>query len=41
MVVKVKESFDKTRQVKSNDKSKKHIPDGHRNTSYHEKILLN
>ena len=37
MVVKVKESFQKTKQIKNNDKSKKYILRGHRNTRYHEK----
>ena len=41
MVVKVKESFEKTRHVKNNDKSKKCILRGHRNTRYHERILSN
>ena len=41
MVVKVKEYFEKTRKVKNNDKSKKYILRGHRNTRYHEKILSN
>ena len=41
MVVKVKESFEKTKQVKNNDKSKKYILRGERNTRYHEKILSN
>ena len=41
MVVKVKESFEKTRQVKNNDKSKKYILKGHRNTRYHEKTISN
>ena len=41
MVVKVKESFEKTRQVKNNDKSKKYILKGHRNVRYHEKIISN
>ena len=41
MVEKVKESFEKTRQVKNNDKSKKYILPGQRNTKYHEKILSN
>ena len=39
MVVKVKEYFEKTRHVKNNDKSKKYILRGHRNTRYHEKTL--
>ena len=41
MVVKVKESFKKTRQVKNNDKSKKHLLRGQGNARYHEKILSN
>ena len=41
MVVKLKESFEKTRQVKHNDKSKKFVLRGQRNTRYHEKILSN
>ena len=41
MVVKVKEYFEKTRHVKNNDKSKKYILRGQRNTRYHEKILSN
>ena len=41
MVVKVKESFEKTKHVKNNDKFKKYILRGHRNTRYYEKILSN
>ena len=41
MVVKVKESFEKTRHVKNNDKSKKYIIRGQRNAIYHERILSN
>ena len=41
MVVKVKEYFEKTRQVKNNDKSKKFVLRGHRNARYHETILSN
>ena len=41
MVVKLKENFEKTRQIKNNDKSKKYILRGERNTRYHEKILSN
>ena len=41
MVVKIKEYFEKTRHVKNNDKSKKYILRGQRNTRYHEKILTN
>ena len=39
MVVKMKEYFEKTRQVKNNDKSKKYILRGHKNTRYHGRIL--
>ena len=41
MVVKVKESFEKTRQVKNKDKSKKYILRGQRNVRYYERILSN
>ena len=41
MVVKVKKNFEKTRHVKNNDKSKKFVLRGHKNTRYHEKILSN
>jgi len=41
MVVKIKEKYEKTRQVKNNDKSKKYILRGQRNARYHEKILSN
>ena len=41
MVIKVKESFEKTRHVKNNDKPKKCILRGQRNARYHEKILSN
>ena len=41
MVIKVKEYFEKTRQVKNNDKFKKYNLRGQRNVRYHEKILLN
>ena len=41
MVVKIKEYFKKTRHVKNNDKSKKYVLRGQRNTRYHEKISLN
>ena len=41
MVIKIKENFEKKRQVKNNDKSKKYILRGERNTRYHEKILSN
>ena len=41
MVVKVKECFEKTRQVKNYDKSKKYVLRGERNVRYHEKVLLN
>ena len=41
MVVKIKEYFEKTRHIKKNDKSKKNIVRGQRNTRYHEKKLSN
>ena len=41
MVVKIKEKFEKTRHVKNNDKSKKHILRGQRNARYHDRILSN
>ena len=41
MVVKVKEKFEKTRHVKSNDKSKKYILRGQRKVRHHEKNLSN
>ena len=41
MVVKVKESSEKTRHVKNNAKSKKCILCGQRNASYHDRILFN
>ena len=41
MVVKVKESFEKTRHVKNNDKSKKYILRGQKIARYLEKIISN
>ena len=41
MVVKSKEFFEKTRHIKNNDKFKKYILRGERNTRYHERILSN
>ena len=41
MVVKSKQHFEKTRNIKNNDKSKKFVLRGQRNTRYHEKILSN
>ena len=41
MIVKIKKYFEKIRNIKNNDKSKKYILRGHRNTQYHEKILSN
>ena len=41
MTVKIKEYFEKTRNVKNNDKSKKYILRGQRNTRYHDRILSN
>ena len=36
---KKKEKFEKTRHVKINDKSKKYVLRGGRNTRYHDRIL--
>ena len=41
MVVKAKETFEKTRHGKNNDNFKKHILRGERNTRYQERILSN
>ena len=41
MVVKRKEFFEKTRQVKNNDKSKIHILRGQRNVRYYERVISN
>ena len=41
MFAKVKEYFEKTRHIKKNDKSKKYILRGQRNTRNHERILSN
>ena len=41
MVIKVKESFEKTRHIKNNDKSKKFVLRGQRNARYYERILTN
>ena len=41
MVVKVKDYFEKTRHIKTNDKYKKYILRGQRNERYYEKILSN
>ena len=41
MDVKLKESFEKTRYVKNNEKFKKYILRRQRNTRYHERILSN
>ena len=38
MVVKVIEKSEKSRHVKNNDKSKKHVLCGERNAWYHDKI---
>ena len=39
MVIKIKEVYEKTRNIKNKDKSKKYILRGQRNTRYHERIL--
>ena len=41
MVVKFKKSFEKTRYIKNNDKSKKYILRGERNVRYHDRVLSN
>ena len=41
MVVKIIEKFEKTRHVKNDDKSKKHILRGQRNVRYHDRFLSN
>ena len=41
MVVKVKEKYEKTRNIKNNDKSKKYVLRGERNVRYHDRILSN
>ena len=41
MVLKVRETFEKTRHVKNSDKSKEYILRGQRKTRYHERILSN
>ena len=41
MVVKIKVYFEKTRHVKNNDKSKKYVLRGRRNTIYYDRILSN
>ena len=41
MVVKLKEYFEKTRQVKNTNESKKFVLRGQRNARYYEKVLSN
>ena len=41
MVVKLKQSFEKTRHNKNNDKSKKFVLRGERNVRYHDRVLSN
>ena len=41
MVIKLKESFEKTRQAKNDDKSKKFVLRGQRNARYYERVLSN
>ena len=36
----MKEYFEKTRHIKNNDKSKKFVLPGHRNTGHHEKNII-
>ena len=39
MTIKIKESFEKTRYIKNNEKSKKYVLRGQRHSRYHERIL--
>ena len=41
MVVKSKKSFEKTRHIKNNDKSKKFVLRGQRNARYYDRVLSN
>ena len=41
MLVKLKEVFEKTRNVKNNEKFKKYILRGERNVRYHDRVLSN
>ena len=41
MAVKSRESFEKTRHIKNNDKSKKYVLRGRRNVKYYERVLSN
>ena len=41
MSVKLKQTFEKTRNIKNNDKSKKYILRGQRNVRYYERVLSN
>ena len=41
MAIKVKKEYEKTRNIKNKDKSKKYILRGQRNATYHDKILSN
>ena len=41
LVTKVKEKYEKTRNIKNNDKSEKYVLRGQRNARYHDKILSN
>ena len=41
MAVKVKETFEKTKHVKNDDKSKKYYSRGQRNVRYHDRVLYN
>ena len=41
MVVKSKVYFEKTKNIKNNDKSKKFVLRGQRNAKYYERILSN
>ena len=41
MVAKIKESYENTRYVKNNHKSKQYILSGQRNVRHYEKVLSN
>ena len=41
MVIKIKEKYEKTRNIKNKNKSKKYILRGQRNARYHDRILSN
>ena len=40
MIKKYREKYEKTRNIKNNDKSKKYILKGQRNANYYDRIIL-